>query len=158
MDELIDDPIENSAEESIEGSDIGYCNPPKETRFKKGTSGNPKGRPKGSKNLATSFFELGREKVTVMVGGRRLTMSVSEAIFRQTYNSAASGDRLARRDFFQAYKIFQPLEPTEEIAPELSEAHRGIVKSSLQRMQRMAKTLASQDVLSKESENEKEKK
>lgn len=158
MDELIDNPIENTAERSLEGSDVGYCNPPKETRFKKGTSGNSKGRPKGSKNLATLFFNLGREKVTVAIGGRRITMPVSEAILRQTYNNAASGDRLARRDFFQAVKIFQPLEPTEEIAPELSEAHQGIVKSSFLRMQRMAKALASQDVPSQESENEKDQK
>ena len=158
MDELTDHPIENAAEVSIDSSDVGYCNPPKETRFKKGASGNPKGRPKGSKNLATSFFELGREKITVTVGGRRVTMPVSEAIFRQTYNNAASGDRLARRDFFHAYKIFQPSEPTEDIAPELSEAHQGIVKSSLQRMQRMAKALTSQDVISQEPVNEKEKK
>jgi hypothetical protein len=30
--------------------DIGYGKPPEENRFKQGKSGNPQGRPKGSKN------------------------------------------------------------------------------------------------------------
>lgn len=32
------------------GYDVGYGKPPQETRFKKGASGNPMGRPKGAKN------------------------------------------------------------------------------------------------------------
>ena len=36
---------------------VGYGNPPKESRFKKGQSGNQRGRPKGSKNLKTDLAE-----------------------------------------------------------------------------------------------------
>jgi len=36
---------------------VGYGNPPKESRFKKGQSGNRRGRPKGSKNLKTDLTE-----------------------------------------------------------------------------------------------------
>lgn len=38
-----------SALKSLPGYDVGYGRPPEETRFKKGQSGNPRGRPKGSK-------------------------------------------------------------------------------------------------------------
>ena len=30
--------------------DVGYCNPPQHSRFQKGKSGNPSGRPKHSRN------------------------------------------------------------------------------------------------------------
>ena len=35
---------------------VGYSQPPVEHRFRKGVSGNPKGRGKGTKNFATIFM------------------------------------------------------------------------------------------------------
>ena len=45
--------------------DVGYGKPPRHTRFKKGQSGNPRGRPSGSKNLATVLSEALNELVIV---------------------------------------------------------------------------------------------
>ena len=42
---------------------VGYGKPPAETRFKPGHSGNPRGRPKGSKNYKTILMERMRERV-----------------------------------------------------------------------------------------------
>src|SRR5438874_8056174 len=78
---------------------VGYGKPPKETQFQKGRSGNPKGRPRGSKNMKTIVNQVGEEKVEVTERGRRRKMTSKEAIVRQLRASALSGDRRSRSEF-----------------------------------------------------------
>lgn len=71
----------------------GYANPPKETQFKKGQSGNPKGRPKGDKNyLALANRELS-QKVSIMENGRHKTLSKKEVFVKTTINKGIAGDK-----------------------------------------------------------------
>ncbi|MGB8112859.1 MAG: DUF5681 domain-containing protein [Candidatus Sulfotelmatobacter sp.] len=78
---------------SVDGAkQVGYRNPPEATRFRKGQSGNPKGRRKGSQNVATVFAQTLREKVTVNENGQRKTITKLEAAIKQFVNKAASGD------------------------------------------------------------------
>jgi hypothetical protein len=71
---------------------VGYCNPPEHTRFKAGQSGNPRGRPKGTLNMATVLARTLREKVIISEHGRRKTISKLEAAIKQLTNKAASGE------------------------------------------------------------------
>ena len=72
--------------------DIGYGKPPVATRFKPGKSGNPKGRPKGSLNLATDLSaELG-EQITVREGGRQHRISKQRALVKSLMAKALQGD------------------------------------------------------------------
>ena len=51
--------------------EIGYCKPPKHTRFKPGQSGHPSGRPRGQRNFRTAVREALQEKVTIREGERQ---------------------------------------------------------------------------------------
>ena len=72
--------------------EIGFCKPPKRAQFKPGQSGNLKGRPKGTLNLATVLERTLREKVIVNKGGKRKTVNKLEAALTQLTDKAASGD------------------------------------------------------------------
>ena len=78
---------------------VGFGKPPKPTQFRKGLSGNPKGRPKGSRNLATVLERTLKEKVVINENGVRRTVTKLEAAVKQLVNQAASGDLSAMRQF-----------------------------------------------------------
>lgn len=72
--------------------DVGYGKPPAHTRFQKGQSGNPQGRPKGKLNLVTVLNRALHEKVTVVEHGKRRSITKLEAAFKQLVNKAVQGD------------------------------------------------------------------
>jgi len=78
--------------EKLRTKRVGYCDPPEHTRFKRGQSGNPRGRPKGTLNMATVLARTLREKVVINENGRRKTVSKLEAAIKQVTNKAASGE------------------------------------------------------------------
>jgi len=77
--------------------EVGYGKPPRDTRFKRGQSGNPRGRPPGAKNLSTLLNEALNESVVVTENGGRKRISKRQAAFKQLVNDAAKGDWRALR-------------------------------------------------------------
>ena len=99
--------------------EVGYGKPPRETRFAKGQSGNPRGRPSGAKNLATLLREALNEPVIVTENGGRRKVSKRQAIITQLVNRSATAD-------FRAIKILLDIvrdieRQTEPTAPETSD-------------------------------------
>lgn len=70
-------------------------NPPKHTQFRKGTSDNPRGRPKGSKNLSSYILQAARDKVSATLNGKTRKISKLQATTMQLATKAASGDHVA---------------------------------------------------------------
>jgi hypothetical protein len=95
-------------------SPVGYCNPPQGTRFKKGQSGNPKGRPKGTLNMATVLERTLREKVVISENGKRKTVTKLEAAMNQLIQKAAMGDLKASQ---LLWSLVRSVEEREVQAP-----------------------------------------
>jgi hypothetical protein len=70
----------------------GYRQPPVATRFKPGESGNPRGRPKGSRNFATAIEKELNARLAVTENGKRRTITKRQAVAKQLVNKAISGD------------------------------------------------------------------
>ena len=70
----------------------GYGRPLKEHQFKKGQSGNPRGRPRGRKSIMAIINRALNNTVSVQEGGKRKTMTKMEAGAKQFANRVASGD------------------------------------------------------------------
>ena len=73
-------------------SQSGYKNPPKETRFKKGQSGNPKGRPKVENDIEKILENILFGTVIARENGRKREVTMIEAAFIQQMSKAAKGD------------------------------------------------------------------
>jgi Family of unknown function (DUF5681) len=71
--------------------EIGYGRPPK-NQFKKGQSGNPRGRPKRAKSLSDRLKKALSETVTINENGSRRKIQKSDALMIQLANKAVGGD------------------------------------------------------------------
>ena len=78
-----------------ENDSVGYCRPPVAKQFKPGQSGNPRGRKKGVKNVATIFNEALYRPVKIRTTGGVRTLPKIEAIVEVIMNKALAGDTAA---------------------------------------------------------------
>lgn len=132
--------MQNSANKSQRGEGsskpVGYGNPPAATRFKKGQSGNPKGRRKGSLNVATVFAQTLREKVVVNENGQRRTITKLEAAIKQFVNKAASGDLRALHLLVNLSREAATRESLDQPnSPALSETDQKVMERIMKRFQ-----------------------
>lgn len=88
---------------------VGYRRPPVNRQFKPGQSGNPKGRPKGSKNFATAFAEalMRPIKVRDRNTGKIRTLTKQDVMIEAITNKAMAGDAKAFATVIQLADKFQ---------------------------------------------------
>jgi hypothetical protein len=75
--------------------EVGFGKPPKQTRFRKGRSGNPKGRPRKKPDLYSELTKVLREKVTVE--GQQERVTVQQALLLRLRDQALRGELWAQK-------------------------------------------------------------
>lgn len=87
--------------------DVGYGKPPKSTRFRKGMSGNPRGRPKGSGSLSARLQQMLGEEIAVQQAGTSRRMKKGDAVLAALIARAARGDAAAARLILNANREYE---------------------------------------------------
>jgi hypothetical protein len=91
---------------------VGFQHPPQHTQFKKGQSGNPKGRPKkrdvglgGARSANALALKEAERMVKVREGEEVREIPAIEAVYRAQLKSATSGSPYAQRDIITRYEL-----------------------------------------------------
>jgi hypothetical protein len=118
--------------------EIGFGKPPKHSRFRAGVSGNPKGRPRGTRNLTTVLQRTLQEKVVINKNGVRRTVTKLEAAVEQLVDKAAAGDLAALRQLtaLAGTSVEQGVDASTN---QLADADLELMKGVLKRLEGCAK-------------------
>ena len=95
--------------------EVGFGRPPAATQFKLGQSGNPKGRPKGSKNLSTIVREVTEQKVTLRTANGSRKIPAIEALLRRLMDQAMKGDHRAAAHILTIYRANVAERPESQV-------------------------------------------
>jgi Family of unknown function (DUF5681) len=121
-------------------SPVGYGNPPRHTRFKKGVSGNARGRRKGTLNVTTVLQRALQETVVIRRGGKAKRVSKLQAAFQQVADKAASGDLKAAQLLAGWARSAEGREEQPSVAtPDFDESDQKVLLSIVKRLEAISK-------------------
>jgi uncharacterized protein DUF5681 len=117
-------------------SGAGSRKPPRKGQFKLGASGNPGGRPKGSRTLRAELMKILKERIAVRESGKRKQITRQEAMLLTLLEKALRGDVRAASMIMNIVLRLEPNE-SEKAAPDeaLAEDDIEIVAAFLRRNQ-----------------------
>lgn len=104
------------------------------TRFAKGRSGNPKGRPKGSRNFSTALRDELNQRVTVTENGRMVDFAKSELVAKQMVNQSAEGDLKAIPLLIKEMDKIEENKASHGEMPVLADADRQVIAQFYERI------------------------
>ncbi len=108
--------------------DVGYCRPPKATRFVTGKSGNPNGRPPSCLRMGSpaKFVDILMKEldspITMMEGGKPKKISKQRALIKNLVNRAMNGSARAIASLFKLVREHRlNLDDDRDVIPFLAE-------------------------------------
>jgi hypothetical protein len=122
--------------------DVGYGKPPKDKQFKKGRSGNPRGRPKGSRNFKTDLMEVLHSSVQLkdQAGSKRVSTQMASLL--RLREKALKGDMKALDRLLQLALAYNDDTGDESTIAEVAQSDQSILDGFLEREQRRSETPA----------------
>lgn len=100
---------------SSPADDVGYRKPPTSTRFRKGQSGNPRGRPRNRRRELPYDTVLG-QMVTIREEGRERRVTAAEAFLLHLTKRGLQGDSAAARASLAAIETARLVGRRDELA------------------------------------------
>jgi hypothetical protein len=88
---------------------VGYKRPPVHSRFQKGQSGNPRGRPKKLPDFMEDAAEIVGGTVTGQAKGKSITLPMVRAVFRRLCRDALKGDNPALQRIIDLMLTLEPV-------------------------------------------------
>lgn len=107
---------------------VGYKNPPKNTQWQKGQSGNPSGKPKKEKSFEARLKKLAAKEIIVQLDGAPVSMTQEEIMLHAVFQKANKGD-LACIKFIAVYLGTQEQGVVAAPQLELTEADLAVLQT-----------------------------
>jgi hypothetical protein len=113
---------------------VGYCHPPKSGQFKKGRSGNPKGRPRKDmrdRSFEQIFYDTAHKRIPVNIQNGKAMMIIKEALALKVLQHAMNGSMPAVRT---SIEIIGRLDKTEVAKNDYNAKQLEMVKNMIVEM------------------------
>ena len=83
------------------GYSVGYGKPPKANQFRKGRTGNSRGKRRGEENISSAFKRIVSKRVKINDGEKVRTVTLAEAVILKNINAALQKNPLAMNNVFR---------------------------------------------------------
>ncbi len=108
--------------------EVGHGKPPKSGQFKPNQSGNPNGRPKGSKNFKTDVRDTLSMLVPVTSSGKRATVTTQKAALMRLREKALKGDQRAMDRLLALAQVYNGDDLARDTQADVTAADKAIMQ------------------------------